>query len=868
MCQTSTRAGMYRLMAAARTVALLAALYLSVVSYAFAQQGTDDKKGDTSAELLVPLPIKPDDDQWLSMEFDRIRYAVENANFPERVSIIGKNDRNGDRKLSPDEWPTNVPFAFESFDWNDDGFVDANELLGAIVDVELLSERPIVKPSPGTPQDAKLLVTLATGAHEEMNLVRTKIIDVKYYEDLLIEQGRRAMIRSNMDQAFELLNGVAERQPEWRSLHGALAEFWYREAETRMKNLEYERAIDLLHEMKEYCDRHNTPEHPQTSSLMGYAIKGIIESALVNKQFLLARPRLFRMAKDYPDHPMVKQLFDRMIQGTEAQPGAERLRQQARQRESAGQLRDACFLILQAADMWPELSGLDEDFNRIYTKYPILHVAVRDLPVRFSPWGAPGTPDARVAQLLQLPLMEVSGVGENTKYSSRLLEEPELRELGRQITLRVKPGLLWSDGEKPISGHDVARSITTRADRRIPNYDAALASVLKEVRVPAVNEVVIDLNRHSLRPQSNFLFNLAAGHRLQSERLDQTSAVGAGPFRSLGRRTDSEVYMLANKHFYSGPPKIAEIVERRIPKGRDAVKALLSGDVALVEHVLPKEQKRIEARSNEFTLVRGAVPALHAIAFDFRTRFELRNWALRRAMVYAIDRQAILEGALLGGPASEGDSLVDGPFPKGSYAFEPGLEPWPYDPVLAKGLADAAKKELRVQSLNFRLAYPDTEEAREACKFIKQYWSIVGIEVELRAVAPQLLEEEIANGQRFELVYRTHYVRDPVLDAARVLCLGPPIAPDGAVMPNAASAWLRQNLRDLEFATDWPVARNKLSLIQHQARDDVALIPLWQLYDRYAYQRRLEGVVDQSLGIYQDAEKWQITPWYRKDEEP
>jgi ABC-type transport system substrate-binding protein len=835
-----------------------------------AQQGADDsKKGDTATELfLVPPPIKPEDDQWLSIEFDRLRLAVDNANFPDRVNIIGKNDRNGDKKLSAAEWPASVPYKFESFDWNEDGFVDDKELIGVIVDVELLPERPLPKIVPGTPLDSKYKVTLATTTHEVVEVVRNKITDVKYMEDLLIEQARRAMAKGNMDQTFELLNAVAERQPEWPSLPGALADFWYREAELRMQILQYERAIDLLHEMKEYCAAHHAKEHAQTSTLMGFAIKGVVENAITNKQFMLARPRLFRMEKDYPDHPMVKQLYDKLIQGSEAQPGAEKLRQQAKGREAAGQLREACFLILQAADMWPRLPGLENDFRRIFGKYPILHVAVRDLPVRFSPWAAPGTADARVAQLLHVPLMEVSGVGENTKYSSRILEEPELRELARQITLRVKPGLLWSDGEKPITGHDVARSITTRADRQIPNYDAALASVLKEIRVPSVTDVVVDLNRHSLRPQSNFLFNLAAGHRLQGDRFEQTAAVGAGPFRALGRRTESEVYMLANKHFYSGPPKIAEIVERRYSNSKDAIKALLTGDVALLEHVPAKDKKRIEARSDEFTLVRGAVPALHAIAFDFRTRGELQNWALRRAMVYAIDRLSILEGSILRGPSSDGDELVNGAFPKGSFAFEPGLEPWPYDPVLAKGLADAAKKELRVQNLTFRLHYPDIEEAREACRFIKQYWSIIGIELELKPMPTQLLEEEIANGQRFELVYRMHYVRDPVLDAARVLCLGPPIAPDGAVMPNAASAWLRQNLRDLEFATDWPVARNKLKLIQNQARDDVALIPLWQLNDYYAYQKRLEGVVDHSIGMYQDAEKWKIEPWYRKDEEP
>src|SRR5262245_57709338 len=69
------------------------------------QAGDDSKKGETSSELLVPPPMKPEDDQWLSVEFDRLRLAVDNVNFPDRVNVIAKNDKNGDKKLSPEEWP-------------------------------------------------------------------------------------------------------------------------------------------------------------------------------------------------------------------------------------------------------------------------------------------------------------------------------------------------------------------------------------------------------------------------------------------------------------------------------------------------------------------------------------------------------------------------------------------------------------------------------------------------------------------------------------------------------------------------------------------------------------------------------------------
>jgi ABC-type transport system substrate-binding protein len=852
-----------------------------------------DANQDPEAKPSVPGPIKPGDDEWLRIEpFDRLRLAIDDV--PNRQAIIPKNDKKkADGKLQPDEWPADLPYAFDSFDWDLDGFVDDRELrTGVICDVELLDERPLPKPAPGAPVDAKLRIRLATGEHFEFEVQRNRVVEVKYFEDLLLEQGRKAMNRANLDQAFEFINAVAERAPRWRAIDQAKVDFWFKEAEMKggASNEEDERIIDLLHQLHAYvverngekctqcgklrgehkesdmCPTRKVDEPSGAQSSMGVAMKRIVERAFEKKQYMLARLRLYTLLNDHPDLPATKEMLQQFIQGTPTFPGAERLRNQARAKETAGQLRDAAFLILEAADIWPRLPGIEEDFNRIYNKYPIMHVAVRELPERFAPWAPPGTPDARVAQLLHVPLMEVSGVGQNTKYTSRILDDIALSEQARRVTLRVKPGLVWSDGEKPITAHDISRSITARSDRKIPNYDAALASVLKEVRVNSVNEVVIDLNRTPLRAQSTFLFNLAAGHRLQGDRLDLNAAVGAGPFRAAGKKGRDEAYLQSNKRYFGGSPQIAEIVEKRYPIGKDAVKALLAGDIAMVEHVPIREMRRIEARSDDLAIARGAVPGLHAISFDFR-RTELQSWTLRRAMVYAIDRLAILESALLDGPSSggEGNELVNGPFPKGTYAFEPDLEAWPYDPVLGKGLVDAAKKELRVQSLRFTLAHPDTEEASTACKFIKEYWRVVGIDLDLKPMPTQQLEEEVALGRRFEMVYRVHYVRDPVLDAARVLCLGPPIAPDGAVLPNAASGWLRQTLRDLEFATGWPLANEKLALLQHQAHDDVALIPLWQLNDYCAYQKRLQGVVSHSIGMYQDAEKWTIEPWYRKD---
>jgi peptide/nickel transport system substrate-binding protein len=795
--------------------------------------------------------------------------ADEKKGEPKKPAADAKKaaekEKERDLELPPlkepkdDEW---LPMAASG-----DGFDRVTLLNGKQFDVEMLSQRPTplkVVDKPLEPNIRVVLLGSTTG--EELELPRNQVKEIKYFEDMLLDQGLKDVNRGEMDRAFDLYQAVLNIRPDWAGVNDRLIDYWTREVNFRLRGLDYDRVIDVLHTQRQFCKAKGIGEPTEAKGQMGRAVEGVVEKLVEARRYYRARPYLALLEGDYPDHEVAKKLRGMF------EVEATKLARTAKEKEAAGQIRDAAHAIIAAADIWPNLPGIDDEFKRIFTKYPVLFVAVRELPLRFSPWAPAGSGDARVAPLLHLPLMEVSGIGEKTQFSSSLAD-PELGEGGRRITLRIKPGRRWSDGEKPITAMDVARSISARCDRSNAGYDSALASLVSRVNVPSLHEVQIDLNRTTLRPQTALLFNLAAGHKLRGDQFaanatDLANSVGAGPFRAFGRRGDDEAVMQANQEFFGGPPKISEIIERRYATGKDALNALIAGDVALVEHVPVRQLRRAEARKDDLKLkiARSAVPALHVISFDFRSRREFHSRTLRRAMIYALDRKSILEGFVLEKPAGDGNELAQGPFPRGSYAFQENT-PWAYYPVLAKGLIDVALKELRVQAFRFSLHYPDVDEAREACKAIQTYWKLVGIEVDLRPMTPQVLEEEIAAGRRFELVYRTHYVRDPVLDAARVLCLGQPISPEGMAMPNCASGWLRQNLRELELANNWLETSKKLNLVQVQARNDVAIIPLWQLVDYYAYRTdRLSGFTDEgSVAFYQNAARWQVTPWYRKD---
>jgi peptide/nickel transport system substrate-binding protein len=53
--------------------------------------------------------------------------------------------------------------------------------------------------------------------------------------------------------------------------------------------------------------------------------------------------------------------------------------------------------------------------------------------------------------------------------------------------------------------------------------------------------------------------------------------------------------------------------------------------------------------------------------------------------------------------------------------------------------------------------------------------------------------------------------------------------------------------------------------IDREARDELPVIPLWQLADHYAWRDRLKGPAASAGGLYQGIETWEIAPWVARD---
>ncbi len=115
------------------------------------------------------------------------------------------------------------------------------------------------------------------------------------------------------------------------------------------------------------------------------------------------------------------------------------------------------------------------------------------------------------------------------------------------------------------------------------------------------------------------------------------------------------------------------------------------------------------------------------------------------------------------------------------------------------------------------------------------------------------------------MAYRVVRCDEPVMDAGVLLCPGYDAPPPADALASGVSPRILQLLLELERAVDWPTGRGLAIQIDRESRDELPVIPLWQLTDHYAWRDRLKGPVPVTSWLYQGVETWEIMPWFAKD---
>ncbi len=744
---------------------------------------------------------------------------------------------------------------------------EGNIIVGVPTKIDLPGSEKEVGPD-GVASDEVKLHLLQGGPKEvrDYKVKRANIKKIEYFEDLLLNECDRLVMAHDYARAFECCLRVQARNASWPGLDDHVNRVLFSEGSRALIDGDGERGLRLLGELLG-----RKRDYPGLLDQIGGAFTKRIERALKLGLYARGRRVLHEFVELAPEHVMVKAMralyvnkANQIVNDTAGLNGPERL--------------DG---LTEALRIWPELDGALALYNKAFAAEPTLDVAVSDVATPLGPWVR-SPADARVTRLLYVPILaDTSDDARKGNKPGQLAAGLEPTDLGRRLLLRIRPGFFWSDGSRPVSATDVARDLVDRTDPHSPRYEARWAELLDRFEVTEATQVEIRLNRAPLRPALWLLGPVGPAHASIDGRVatagQDRPLVTDGAYQCFKANGEQVELRLRDDRAASasseaaGPggeppqaaPRIKRIREVRLSPGQSAVGALRRGEVSLIDHV-PPDQVAGLAASGDIKVGSYAQPVMHMIAVDGRNP-ALRSRSLRRALSYAVDRKGLLEDHLLRHPATDKDTVADGAFPKGSYADAPAVKPLESHPWLAKMLVAAARKELGGQPISLNFEYPAIPEVRVMAQKLADSFRSAGIEITTAEVLPSRLEAELRSGRRFDLAYRVLRCDEPVFDAGMLLCPGYEAPPAANALASTASPRVLQLLLQLERASEWPTARGLVLQIDRESRDELPVIPLWQLVDHYAWRDRLKGAAPSAGELYQGIATWEISPWVATD---
>jgi peptide/nickel transport system substrate-binding protein len=273
----------------------------------------------------------------------------------------------------------------------------------------------------------------------------------------------------------------------------------------------------------------------------------------------------------------------------------------------------------------------------------------------------------------------------------------EVSEDGLTYTFRLRDDVTFHDGT-PFNAEAVRFSLERIAAPETQSRKAG-GMLGPYERTEVVDDQTVRI--HFAEPYAPFLASLSTVYLAMvspeavAEWGDeyQFHQVGTGPFifeeyvpkdhLTLVRNPD---YDWAPSFFdQEGPPQLQEVTFRFYTDPATRALALESGEADVMGEIPPQDGVRLDA-SPEYTLMPIPIPGQPLQFFANTQRSPLDDVRVRRALIYAVNRPAIVDTVF-----EEYSPAAYGPLNRSTFAYDPSVEEmYAYDPEQAAALLDDA----------------------------------------------------------------------------------------------------------------------------------------------------------------------------------
>ena len=321
--------------------------------------------------------------------------------------------------------------------------------------------------------------------------------------------------------------------------------------------------------------------------------------------------------------------------------------------------------------------------------------------------------------------------------------------------------------------------------------------------------------------------------------------VVSGPFRVTEFDKDHYISYEANEAYFKGAPAIDRL-NIRIVEGSQLLAGLQSGEIDITQNTMSaiplEDYESVQALEN--VEASFGDPITNQSVF-IRTE-NIPDARVRQAMVYAIDRQQILEQLLKGnGEVSEGFLSSASPY------YDDTIEPLGYDPEKAKALLAESGWD-GSQVLRFCVDSGDSTFVNAASIIVAQ-WAAVGIKAQIQTMDINTLMSTAGSGDFDVLaVQYTYPPVDPYVDIAWLL--GGEGSWTGYTSPEIEEAFAQ-----IPLSSDAEELKGLYGAVDRKVQEDVPMFSAYIIKSMAAANKRLVNAQPSVYGFFNHVEQWDVS---------
>ena len=694
---------------------------------------------------------------------------------------------------------------------------------------------------PQSPKDTdRFRVTFPLFPDRTYEIFWRDIERVILFEELVLQRANNLLEQKKFSEAFEHLDFLQKNYPQTQGLSKLRRDFLFRSATEMVGQRQLPHALGVLEEFQRMFPEDRDKESIRNA--ISNVSSKLIESYFAANDLATARAMIIRLEKDYKDPlPVVSKWKGKFMEL------AIGFRDTAIREREAGDYAKARQAALRMLAIEPDIEGGKQLLNELILAYPMIRVGVFQMSDRPDTASLADWPSCRYGQLISRPLFEFRNTGpEGGEYDFRYGKFQHSDDRTEFDLLIQNPG---KDGVPDSLA--LSQAFLDRATVGNSAYAPAWASIVDRVSVFGPERLKLKLRRPHVLPQAFLQWEL--------------KKEGSQSFKSLYRLKSSEPGLRRFEWADSNPPAAyqpKEIQEILYSDPQKAIADLARGEIEMIDRLFPADAFQLRNVTSVITN-QYALPIVHMLLPRSKNAY-MDDREFRRALLYAINREGILNGEILGNTSSNVSRVISGPFPYGAtdadpiaYAYNKSIENGPYDPQLAKVLMMLSISKLKILAEKrqevftpiptLKLGVPDYESAKVAGQAIVQAWKLIDVPAELVVLQNMPAQNETSD---VDFLYVSAAVWEPATDAERLFGIGGPAQSNNQFIVYA--------LGQLNVARNWTEVRQGCHDLHSLVSSHLPILPLWQVNETFAYRREVLGIVKKPTGLYQDVQKWRL----------